>query len=80
MWAFLNHATVVHDDDLVGVLDGGKAVGNDQRRPALHEDFERRLHLTLGFVIQRRSRLVQDQDGRILDQGARDRQALALSA
>ena len=34
----------------------------------------------LAFVIERAGRLIEDQDARIADEGARDRDALALAA
>ena len=41
---------------------------------------QRRLHLALAFVVERRGRLVEQQDRRVLQHGARDRHALALAA
>ena len=49
-------------------------------RAALHQRLQRGLHLPLGFGVERRGRLVEDQDRRVLEQRARDRQALALAA
>ena len=40
----------------------------------------RLLHVALGFGIERRGRLVEQDDRRILDQRARDGDALALAA
>jgi hypothetical protein len=41
---------------------------------------QRRLDLLLGAGVERAGRLVQDQDARVLQQGARDRHALLLAA
>ncbi len=60
--------------------DGGEPVRDDQRRASLAQLGDRLLHVTLGFRIQRRGRLVEQDDRRILDQRARDRDALALAA
>src|SRR5262249_20627689 len=38
------------------------------------------LHVALGFRIERRGRLVEQDDGRVADQRARDGDALALAA
>src|SRR6266849_4573229 len=44
-----------------------------------HQILQRRLDKRLRFTIQRRGRFVQNQDGRVLQDRARDRDALALS-
>ena len=41
---------------------------------------QRLLDAPLGFVVERRRGLVEDQDGRVLEQRARDGDALALAA
>ncbi len=41
---------------------------------------EGRLHLPLGFVVERGGCLVQQQDRRVLEKGTRDGDALALPA
>ena len=41
---------------------------------------ERRLDLALGVAVERRGRLVEDQDRRRLQDGAGDRHALLLAA
>ena len=46
----------------------------------LHHLVERGLHLGLGGGVERAGRLVEDQDRRVLQQRARDRQPLALAA
>ena len=66
--------------DAVGVFDGRQAVRDDQRGAALHQPVQRLLHRALGFAVQRRGGLVEDQDRRVLVDRARDRQALALAA
>ena len=47
---------------------------------SLAEVLDRALHLTLGFGIERRGGLVEQDDGRVLEQRARDGDALALAA
>ena len=42
--------------------------------------FERRLDQALGLGVERRGRLVEDQDRRILEDRARDRDPLPLAA
>ena len=37
MGAVLDNGAMVHDDDFVGMADGGKTVGDDDASTALHE-------------------------------------------
>ena len=46
----------------------------------LQQPGQRSLHLVLGFRIERCGRLVEEDDRSVLDQRARDRDALALAA
>ena len=64
----------------VHVGQGGQAVGDGQHRATLHQVGEGSLHRGLGLGVQRRGRLVQDQDRRVLQEGAGDADALALAA
>src|SRR4051812_32544740 len=54
-------------------------MGDDEGGPTLDQFLNRRLDKRFGFGIQRRGRLVEDQDRRVLDQGAGDGDALALA-
>ena len=71
---------VLDDEDAVGMHDRRQSVGDDDRGAALAEFGDRLLHVVLGFGIERRGRLVEQDDRRILDQRARDGDALALPA
>jgi hypothetical protein len=55
-------------------------VGDDQRRASLHQPLERLLHQPLAFGVERAGRLVEQQDRRVAQQRAGDRDALALPA
>ena len=59
-------AAAVHHHDAVGLEHGREAMGDDQRRAPAHQVFERGLHRALALRVQRRGRLVQQQDRRIL--------------
>ena len=59
---------------------GRQAVGDHERRAALHDRRQRRLDLALGGGVDRRRRLVEDQDARVGDERPRDGDALALAA
>ena len=77
--AFDDPALVEHDD-LVGIDDGREAVGDDDRRAAARDAVERLLDRRLGAAVERAGRFVEDQDRRVLEQGAGDRDALLLAA
>ena len=70
----------VEDADFVGVLDGAQTVCDGDGRAGLHQSFERFLHETFRFGVEGRGRFVEDEDGRVFEDGASDADALALSA
>ena len=76
---FDDHA-VLHHQDAVGVGDGVQPVRDHERGAVLAQMRHRILHQPLGFRIERGGRLVEQDDRRVLDQRARDRDALALAA
>ena len=80
MRAQLGYAAFVEHDQPVHRGDGRKPVGNRDHRLALHQRVEALLDRGLDFQIERRGRLVKDEDRRVLQQHARDGDALALSA
>ena len=70
----------IHDDDAVGFLHGRQAVRDDDRRAPCHQLLERLLHEQLARGVERARRLVEQQNRRILENRACDRDALPLSA
>src|SRR5919202_1942854 len=78
--ALLDDAALVHDEDPPGPEHGGEPVGDDERGPIQHQPFERLLHEHLGFGVERARRLVEEEHGRVLEDGAGDGDALALAA
>ena len=80
MAADLDDAALVEHADQVGLLHRRQPVRDHQHRAAPHQPFERRLHLGLGFRVERAGRLVEQQDRRVLVDGPRDGDALALAA
>ena len=44
----LHHAPLIHDDYLLGTLDGGEPMGNRDHRPPLKERLQGQLNLPLG--------------------------------
>ena len=80
MGSALGDPPVVEDEDAVGVADGAQAVRDEEARARAHDALERALHDRLALGVERARRLVEDQDPRVLQQRARDGQALPLAA
>ena len=80
MRAALDDPAAVVDEDLVGPEDGRQPVGDRDGRPALDQALERRLDEPLADGVERRRRLVEDQDPRVLEEDPGDRDALLLAA
>src|SRR6185436_1679252 len=78
--ATFGDAALFHHDDLVGMFDGRQPVLDDQRGSPAFEFDERLLYAPLGFIVERGRRLIEYQDGRVLEQRSRNRNALALAA
>src|SRR3984957_4525882 len=77
--AFVDEAAI-DDENGVGMHDRRQPVGDDDRGAPLAELRHRLLYVALGFGIERRSGLVEQDDRCVLDQRARDGDALALAA
>ena len=71
-------ALVVHQHDTIGERDRGRAVGDDQRGAAVHDFGERGTDLVLLRGVDRGRGVVEDQHARVGEDGASDREALAL--
>ena len=78
MRALLDDPAVLEHDDQVGVADRREAVGDDERGAAVQQAAQRALDLALGADVDRARRLVEDQDARVGEQRARERDELAL--
>ena len=66
-------------DDSIEAAQRRQAMGDGQDRAPLHQPLQCQTHRLFGFSIERRGGLVEQQDRSILQQGARDGDALALS-
>ena len=80
MRAALDDAAVVEDEDGVRVRDRRKAVRDDEHRAPREEAIDGLLHETLGLGVERRRRLVEDENRRVDEQRPRDGEALPLAA
>jgi hypothetical protein len=78
--ALLDDDALLDHRDHVGVADRREAVRNDDGGAAAHHLLERLLHDRLAARVERRRRLVEQNDFRIAHKGARDRHALLLAA
>ena len=73
-------ATFVEQEDDVGVAHRGDAVRDDDRRPLPQDSAQPRQNFFLRVRVHRRQRIVQNQDARVDDDGARKRRPLFLPA
>ena len=78
--AALDDLAALEDEDLIGVHDGREPVRDDEHGAAGEQSVDRFLHEALRLRVERGRRFVEDEDRRIGEQRARDRQALALTA
>ena len=76
--ARLDQLPFIHHIDAVGLADSGEAMGNRDRRPILRNLGERALNRRFGFVIDRRSGFVENENRWVFENGASDRQPLPL--
>ena len=72
--------TVLEHGDLAGQRDRAQPVGDDERGAPGHRLAQRLLDRLLGARVDRRGRVVEDEDARVGQQRARDGQALTLAA
>ena len=78
MRALFDRAALVHHHDAIRIAHGGKPMGDDQRGAPGAQAGQCLLHQRLVLGIQRAGRFVEQQDARVAQQGARERDALPL--
>ena len=78
--ALLGQLAVLDDEDDVGVADRVEVMGDDDRRPALHQFSRAPMTACSDSGVQPGRGLVENQDRRVADDGAGDGDALALAA
>ena len=76
----LHDPPLIEHDDSIRVFNRRQPVGNHQGRAAFHQQRQFLLNAPLRFVVERRGRLIEDQDGRILEQRACNGNSLPLAA
>ncbi len=80
MAAALDDLAVIQHQDFVGIHHRGKPVRDDQRGAVPGDLAQRALDFAFGAGVQRGRRFVQQQDRRVLQDGAGDGDALLLAA
>ena len=78
--ALFDDLSFVEDVDFVGVLDGGQAVGDGDGGACTHESLKGFLYESLALGVEGAGGFVKDEDGRVLEDGTGDGDALALTA
>src|SRR5690606_14483973 len=76
--AALHDLSALHHDDFVAVADGAQAVRDDDAGAAAPA--QALVDVLLSGRVEGARGLVEDQDGRLSDERARDLEALALAA
>ena len=76
----LDDPPAVHHHDQVAVEHRREPMRDDQRGAAAREPVEGVADQRLALGVERRGRLVEEQDRRVAQDGAGDREALALAA
>lgn len=77
--ALLAELALVHDENGVGALDGGEAVGDQDTRPALHHSLQGGADAEFGFGVDAAGGFVEDQNAGIVGQGAGEVDELLLA-
>src|SRR6266704_7122981 len=77
--ASFRDGSVLEDEDIVGIADRAQAVSDRDHGASLHQALERLDDDPFGFGVERGSRLVEDEDGRVADDGTGDPDALPLA-
>ena len=80
MGALLDHPPVVEDDDAVGQMERGAAVGHQQRRPVGHDPAQAVVDGLFDLGVDGAGGVVEDQDARVGHDGPGQGDALALAA
>src|ERR1700758_3622635 len=74
------HSAALENQYRVGVYQYGETVRDDNDSAAFGDPQQIGIDDRLAFGVERARRLIEDQDARITDQRAGDRQSLALTA
>src|SRR5262245_47520369 len=76
----LAYASIAQHNDAIEASQGGEPVGNGDHGSPLHQYTQGLANFLLRFEVKGRGCLIEQQDWRILEKRAGNRNALALSA
>ena len=79
MGSALDNMSVMNDHDLIGVLDGGNALGDDNTCTALHHLTQTIEYFGSGMRVNTGKGIIQHQDSRVTQDGACDCGTLFLA-
>ena len=79
MRAHLTHPPFMHDNDLIGALNGRKPVSNDDRCPPRDHPAQCIPHAEFGFGIDARGGFVEDENLRLMGERPREGNKLLLA-
>ena len=77
--AHLAELALVHDEDGVGALDGGEAVGDEDAGAALDHALEGAANAQLGVGVDAGGGFVEDEDAGVVGEGAGEVDELLLA-
>ena len=77
--AFLDQLAVLEDEDFVHASNGGEAMGDHQGRAAFHQIKQAGDDECLAVRVERAGGFVEQEDGRVLQEGAGQIEPLALA-
>ena len=80
MRALFDDAAFVENDDLVGLEDSVEAVGDGDDSAALHQFARGFFEQGFGFGVEAGGGFIEDEDGGVFEESAREGYALGLSA
>ena len=80
MGALFDDATVVEDDDVVGFEDGVEAVCDGNDGSTLHDAAGGFFEQGFGLGVEAGGGFVEDEDGRVFEEGSGEGETLCLSA
>ena len=80
MRALFDNAGLVDNNNAIGMLNGGQAMGDDQSGAAARQLGQRLLNGQFGGGIERGCGFIQNQDGWVLEEDPGDGHALLLPA
>ena len=78
--AFFAESSRVEHDDAIGVSNGAETMRNCDHGPTGRKPVQRFLNKSLAFIIECGSGLIEDEDGRVAQDGPGNGEALALAA